>query len=73
MKTAIKTTLKPVFTTEEQATLAKAKAILVELYAATGQNDSVVLIDRDGSEIFGANIVKNVCVALDKLSSVEVE
>lgn len=73
MQAAIKTTVRPVFTQEEQEILAKAKGILIELYQAAGEKDSVILVDRDYNELFGNNIIKNVCVALEKLATVETE
>ena len=73
MQAAIKTTIRPVFTKEEQEILAKAKGILTELYIAAEEKDSVILVDRDYNELFGNNIIKNVCVALEKLATVETE
>lgn len=73
MKTTLRTTIKPTLTVEEQAKINEVIGMLTAIAEAAGNNESVILLDRDDSDIYDVHIIKNVIGALDALGSLEIE
>ena len=73
MKTTLKTTIKPTLTVEEQAKINSVIDMLTAIAEAAGNDESVILLDRDNSDIYDVHIIKNVIGALDALGSLEIE
>lgn len=73
MKTTLKTTIKPTLTAEEQAKINSVIDMLTAIAEAAGNDESVILLDRDNSDIYDVHIIKNVIGALDALGSLEIE
>lgn len=73
MKTTLRKTIKPTITVEEQAKINSIIDMLTAIAEAAGNDESVILLDRDNSDIYDVHIIKNVIGALDALGSLEIE